>query len=208
MKQIVLLAIVMVSCQDNNVDSKEKPVAVNKESKTEVITLAGGCFWCTEAVFKKVRGVINVDSGYIGGTVKNPSYKEVCTGETGHAEAVKITFNPKEITLVEILEVFFATHDPTSLNKQGADEGTQYRSEIFYYSDIQKQIAEELIAKLTAKKAFSKKIVTKVSPATPFYIAESHHQDYYENNSYQGYCQLVIAPKLLKLSEKFSSKLK
>ncbi|MEQ3661087.1 MAG: peptide-methionine (S)-S-oxide reductase MsrA [Flavobacterium sp.] len=181
---------------------------MNIENNMEVATFAGGCFWCTEAIFTELKGVEKVVSGYTGGTVKNPSYREICNGTTGHAEAIQITFNPKEIAFEDLLEVFFGTHDPTTLNRQGADVGTQYRSEIFYHSQEQKEKAEDYIKFIEKEKLYSKPIVTKVSSAVVFYKAEEYHQDYYASNSEQGYCQMVIAPKLEKLRKYYKSKLK
>ncbi len=186
----------------------KEPVKIKVKEGMEVATFAGGCFWCTEAVFLEIKGVEKVVSGYIGGTTKNPTYKDICTGETGHAEAIQITFNPNEVAYEDLLEVFFATHDPTTLNRQGADVGTQYRSEIFYHSEVQKTKAENYIQLLEKEKLYDKKIVTKVSSATVFYNAEEYHQNYYNQNSSQGYCQMVIAPKLEKLRKYYKSKLK
>ncbi|MEZ4853829.1 peptide-methionine (S)-S-oxide reductase MsrA [Flavobacterium sp.] len=178
------------------------------EEGKQIAIFAGGCFWCTEAVFTNLKGVEKVTSGYIGGTTQNPTYKEICTGTTGHAEAIKIVYNPVEIPYEDLLEIFFTAHDPTTLNRQGADVGTQYRSEIFYTTDIQKQKAENYIKWLTAEKLYNSPIVTKVSAATTFYPAEAYHQDYYNSNSEQGYCRMVIAPKLEKLRKHYASKLK
>lgn len=177
-------------------------------TKTETAIFAGGCFWCTEAFFTDLKGVEKVVSGYIGGKTENPTYKEVCEGYSGHAEAIQITFNPDEVAYEDLLEIFFATHDPTTLNRQGADVGTQYRSEIFYTSEAQKAAAENFIKLLTDQKIFDKKIVTKISSATTFYPAEDYHQDYYAQNPNQPYCQAVIAPKLAKLQKNYKSKLK
>ncbi|KAF2519338.1 peptide-methionine (S)-S-oxide reductase MsrA [Flavobacterium salilacus subsp. salilacus] len=177
-------------------------------TKTETAIFAGGCFWCTEAFFIDLKGVEKVVSGYIGGKTENPTYKEVCSGYTGHAEAIKITFNPDEVAYEDLLEIFFATHDPTTLNRQGADVGTQYRSEIFYTTEAQKTTAENFIKLLTGQNIFDKKIVTKVSKATTFYPAEDYHQDYYAQNENQPYCQAVITPKLEKLKKNYKSKLK
>lgn len=179
-----------------------------KLQKNEKITFAGGCFWCTEAIFQNIKGVQRVTSGYIGGTTKNPTYKEICTGTTNHAEAIEIEFNPTEITLENLLEVFFATHNPTTLNKQGADVGTQYRSEIFYHTIAQKEKAMQYIQLLEKEKIFTQPIVTKLSKATTFYKAENYHQNYYKNNNSQPYCEMVITPKLNKLRKYYSSKLK
>ncbi|MCO6175700.1 peptide-methionine (S)-S-oxide reductase MsrA [Flavobacterium sp. NRK F10] len=178
------------------------------DKHNEIATFAGGCFWCTEAIFQEVKGVKKVVSGYIGGTTKNPTYKEVCTGATGHAEAIQITFDPTEVAYEDLLEIFFGTHDPTTLNRQGADVGTQYRSEIFYYTQAQKEKAEHYIQLIEKEKLYTKPIVTKVSPASEFYPAEDYHQDYYSQNASQGYCQMVIAPKLEKLRKYYHSKLK
>ncbi|MBE9576861.1 peptide-methionine (S)-S-oxide reductase MsrA [Flavobacterium aquaticum] len=186
----------------------KEPVKVKVKEGMEVATFAGGCFWCTEAVFLEIKGVEKVVSGYIGGKTVNPTYKEICTGETGHAEAIQITFNPNEVAYEDLLEIFFGTHDPTTLNRQGADVGTQYRSEIFYHSEAQKTKAENYIQLLEKEKLYDKKIVTKVSSATVFYPAEDYHQNYYNQNSSQGYCQMVIAPKLEKLRKYYKSKLK
>ena len=176
--------------------------------KTEQALLGGGCFWCLEAVFEQLRGVQKVESGYAGGTVPNPTYKAVCTGATNHAEVVRITFEPSVISFRELLEVFFATHDPTTLNRQGADVGTQYRSVIFYYTNEQKEAANAVMADLTAQHVFSGPIVTKVEPAPEFYKAEDYHQGYYRANPMQGYCQAVINPKLAKARKAFAAKLK
>ena len=186
----------------------KEPVKVKVKEGMEVATFAGGCFWCTEAVFLEIKGVEKVVSGYIGGKTVNPTYKDICTGETGHAEAIQITFNPNEVAFEDLLEVFFGTHDPTTLNRQGADVGTQYRSAIFYHSEAQKTKAENYIQLLEKEKLYDKKIVTKVSSATVFYPAEDYHQNYYNQNSSQGYCQMVIAPKLEKLRKYYKSKLK
>ena len=179
-----------------------------KESTLEQITLGGGCFWCIEAVFEELKGVKKVESGYSGGQKANPTYKEVCSGNTGHVEVVNITFDPAEISLEELLEVFFTVHDPTTLNRQGADVGTQYRSEIFYHNQQQKEISEKVIATLNKEKAFAKPIVTKVTAFDKFYIAEDYHQEYYQLNKTQPYCQAVIKPKMDKLHKVFKDKLK
>lgn len=174
----------------------------------EVATLGGGCFWCLEAVFDQLQGVEHVESGYSGGWVPNPTYKQVCTGNTGHAEVVQITFDPRQISYRELLEVFFAIHDPTTLNRQGADVGTQYRSVIFYHTPAQKAIAEETIRELNAARIWPNPIVTQVVPFEAFYIAEDYHQEYFANNPYQPYCQVVIAPKVSKFRQKFAHRLK
>ena len=168
---------------------------------------AGGCFWCTEAVFQRLNGVKEVISGYTGGSIKNPAYREICTGRTGHAEAIKIVFDASEVTYTELLEVFFATHDPTTLNRQGNDVGTQYRSEIFYTSEDQKREAEDFIALLEKERVFGSPIVTAVTEEKPFYHAEIEHQNYYNDNKLQPYCQFIINPKIKKLNKHFSKKL-
>ncbi len=173
-----------------------------------VATLGGGCFWCLEAVFEQLRGVERVESGYAGGDVPDPTYEDVCTGTTGHAEAVQVTFDPAVISYRAILEVFFATHDPTTLNRQGADVGTQYRSAIFYHSPAQQQIAAQVIAELNAEKIWGRPIVTAVVPLTTFYRAEDYHQGYFRGHARQGYCQTVIAPKVAKLRKQFADQLR
>jgi len=174
----------------------------------ETAIFAGGCFWCTEAVFQRLEGVHHVISGYTGGNIKNPAYREICTGRTGHAEGIKIEFDPAIISYRELLEVFFATHDPTTLNRQGNDVGTQYRSEIFYTSDAQKQTAEDFIMLLNQENVFGKAVVTAVTAEKPFYLAEDDHQNYYNENKSQPYCQFIIDPKIKKLTKHFSEKLK
>ena len=166
-------------------------------------TFAGGCFWCTEAVFERLAGVKGVVSGYLGGAVPNPTYKDVCTGLTGHAEAVEIDYDPAVVSYEKLLEVFFATHDPTTKNRQGADVGTQYRSGVFYHDDDQKRIAEEVIKRLDASGKYPPRIVTEVTKATTFYPAEDYHQDYFANNPGQGYCRAVVAPKVDKVQKVF-----
>ena len=174
----------------------------------EMATLAGGCFWCLEAVYDRMKGVESVESGYIGGKVPNPTYEAVCTGHTGHAEAVQISFDPKVVSYRELLEVFFVIHDPTTLNRQGHDVGTQYRSAIFYHSPEQKAVAEDVIAVLTKEKIFDDPIVTEVVPAGPFYAAEDYHQEYFVRNPTQGYCVAVVNPKVAKFRKLFTEKLK
>lgn len=173
----------------------------------ETAIFAGGCFWCTEAVFQRLRGVHEVVSGYTGGHIKNPAYREICTGRTGHAEAIKIVFDPEQISFVDLMEVFFATHDPTQLNRQGNDVGTQYRSEIFYTSERQKSEAEAFIANLEKEKVFDAPIVTAVSEEKPFYVAEEDHQNFYTQHRSQPYCQFIIDPKIKKLTSIFADKL-
>jgi peptide-methionine (S)-S-oxide reductase len=181
---------------------------MNSTGKKEVATLAGGCFWCLEAVYNDLRGVEKVVSGYSGGRVANPTYEEVCRGKTGHAEVVQITFDPQVLSFKELLEVFFTIHDPTTLNRQGADVGTQYRSAIYYHSPEQKEVADKVIADITAKKIWGDPIVTEVTKLDVFYPAEEYHQRYYERNPNQGYCRMVIEPKVIKFRRQFMSKLK
>jgi len=181
---------------------------MEKEAKMEMATFAGGCFWCTEAVFLELKGVEAVVSGYIGGKTINPTYKEICQGDTGHAEAIQITFDSNVISFGELLELFFATHDPTTLNRQGNDVGTQYRSEIFYHNEEQRLIAEDFIQFLTQEAVFEKPIVTEVSAASTFFAAEDYHQNYYNQNKTQGYCAFVITPKIDKVRQYFKEKLK
>lgn len=176
------------------------------EVATEVAILGGGCFWCLEAVFDALQGVVSVESGYMGGHIKHPSYREVCEGDTGHVEVVRVTFNAGILSYKEILEVFFAIHDPTTLNRQGNDAGTQYRSAIFYETPQQQQQAQQVIAELT--KAFPSPIVTDVVPASVFYMAEDYHQEYFAHNARQPYCQLVVAPKFAKFRKQFADKIK
>lgn len=206
MKNIMLIILVFATA---NIDAQSILTKKLKMSdKLEIATLANGCFWCTEAIFQRLNGLEKVTSGYSGGKVKNPTYNEVTLGETGHAEAIQIQFDPEVITFQEILDVFFATHDPTTLNRQGYDMGTQYRSAIFYHSTAQKDVAEAFIKALTEAKVFEKKIVTQVTPFEAFYEAETYHQNYYNNNKNQGYCVAVINPKLDKFIKKYKDKLK
>jgi peptide-methionine (S)-S-oxide reductase len=174
----------------------------------EFATLGGGCFWCLEAVFEQVIGIEKVVSGYSGGAVRNPTYQQVCNGSTGHAEVIQLTFDPRVTSYREILQIFFAMHDPTTLNRQGADAGTQYRSVIFYHAPEQKQIAETLIAELNAEKIWGQPIVTELAPLETFFAAEGYHQGYYRANPAQGYCQAVVAPKVAKFRKHFLEKLK
>ena len=181
---------------------------MNKQNiDLEIAILANGCFWCTEAVFQRLNGVKEVISGYTGGKIKKPAYREICTGRTGHAEAIKISYDPKQITFEELLEVFFATHDPTTLNRQGNDVGTQYRSEIFYTTEQQRIAAQEFIAYLEKEKVFGSPIVTAISEEKIFYTAEQDHQNYYNNNKLQPYCQFIINPKIDKIKKYYADKL-
>lgn len=177
-------------------------------NELEVITLASGCFWCTEAVFKRVNGVVSAVSGYSGGSADNPNYDQVCSGRTGHAEAVQVKFNPKVVSLEQILEIFWYTHDPTTLDRQGNDIGTQYRSAVFYNSQSQKDTALKIKNDLESKKIYSNPIVTEITPFKNFYQAEEYHKDYYDNNRAAPYCSYVIDPKVNKLLTKFSASLK
>ncbi|MCU4175371.1 peptide-methionine (S)-S-oxide reductase MsrA [Carboxylicivirga sp. N1Y90] len=183
--------------------------SINMQAQdTAVATFGGGCFWCTEAIFLKLKGVDKVESGYSGGESKNPTYKEICTGLTGHAEVIHITYQPALIEFEDLLEVFFATHDPTTLNRQGADVGTQYRSVVFYHNEQQKSKSEFIIQELNRQSAFDDPIVTEVSAFDVFYPAEGYHQDYYSNNKNQPYCRAVVGPKVEKFKKAFSDILK
>ena len=188
--------------------SQEFAKSQSTGSGLQVATLGGGCFWCLDPIFKDLKGVVNVVVGYSGGTVKNPSYRLVCTGTTGHAEAVQISFDPKVISYKELLKIFFGFHDPTTLNRQGADVGTQYRSVIFYHDEMQKNIAEETIAEIDKAGIWGKPIVTEVTPFEAFYPAEDYHQDYFKNNPTQGYCRVVIAPKVTKFRKYYAEMIK
>jgi len=176
--------------------------------KKEVILLGGGCFWCTEAVFQRLEGVESVVSGYAGGLIEHPSYQQICTGKTGHAEVIKVTFDPEIISLETLLEVFWATHDPTTLNRQGADVGPQYRSAIFYLNEYQRELAEKMKAELNLSGVFDSPLVTEITAFSNFYPAENYHQEYYNQNGMQPYCQFVVKPKVDKLKKHFAEKLK
>ena len=180
----------------------------NQDKTLEVATLGGGCFWCLEAAFEQIRGVVKVESGYSGGTTPTPSYQKVCTGSTGHAEVVQVTFDPDIVSFKEILEIFFTTHDPTTLNQQGADIGTQYRSVILYHTGKQKETSKQVIEELEASKVWANPIVTQVVPLEKFHKAEEYHSKYFSRNPDAGYCKVVIAPKIAKLRKKYSEKLK
>ena len=181
---------------------------MNQAVSFEVATIAGGCFWCIEAVFREVDGVEYVVSGYTGGTTVNPTYEQVCAGETGHAEAIQVSFNPSKISYREILEIFFSVHDPTTLNRQGTDVGTQYRSAIFYHNDQQRTVAEELIGELNKTNVWKKPIVTQIVPMDKFYPAEEYHWEYFSRNPEQAYCQMVISPKVSKFRKRWTKRLK
>ncbi|MCF6297812.1 MAG: peptide-methionine (S)-S-oxide reductase MsrA [Flavobacteriaceae bacterium] len=178
------------------------------ENNLAVATFGNGCFWCTEAIFQQLKGVEAVVPGYTGGETKNPTYDDICTGLTGHAEVIQITYNPKTISYRELLDVFFYTHNPTTLNRQGADIGTQYRSAIFYHDNEQKKEAEKIIIQLELEKVYDDKIVTEITKIGKFYLAENYHKNYYNNNKNKGYCKAVIDPKLRKFQKKYKEKLK
>lgn len=207
----LILFTAVSGCQSQSEGSKSKGLPmdemVKNGSQTEVAVFGAGCFWCVEAVFQELNGVILVESGYMGGEVENPTYKAVCSGTTGHAEVARITFDPSIISYPELLEVLWTTHDPTTMNKQGADVGTQYRSAVFYMNERQRTEAEKSKAEV-ATKIWDKPIVTEITAASTFYKAEDYHQNYYALNEGAGYCQFVISPKILKVREKFASKLK
>lgn len=212
MKKLLLLIIVsllVTNCVTKNKSMKKfEPIAMLPEDGREVAIFAGGCFWCTEAIFLELKGVESVTSGYTGGTTQNPTYEDVCLGYTGHAEAIKVVFNPDTITYAELLEIFFSTHDPTTLNRQGADVGSQYRSEIYATTTNQKQLAKAYIDLLNQENTFGKTVVTNVSDATTFYVAENYHQNYYNLNRDKSYCTYVITPKIDKVREVYEDKLK
>lgn len=204
---ISIIALLFASYQVNSNDLTYNTLIMS-EDNYEVAIFAGGCFWCTEAIFERVKGVLTAESGYSGGHIVNPSYREVCTGNTGHAEAIRITFDPSIVSYVELLEIFFKTHDPTTLNRQGADVGTQYRSAIFYKSPEQRKQAEEIIEALEREHIWKDPIVTEVTAFTNFFVAEDYHQEYYDNNASQGYCRMVIQPKIDKFEKVFRDKMK
>lgn len=217
MRKLAFLVLMTVLISLGIAWAKEPKAPAQKERETQVTkdkdnlqkaTFAGGCFWCTEAVFQQLKGVYKVTSGYTGGQTQNPSYEQICSGDTGHAEAIEISYDPKEITFAELLEVHFKTHDPTSLNRQGNDVGTQYRSSVFYHTPEQKAATEEIISELNAQKVYNDPIVTEVVPESVFYAAEDYHQDYYSNNPRQGYCAMVITPKVEKFRKIFADKIR
>jgi peptide-methionine (S)-S-oxide reductase len=207
---VFLITITLIGCNESKSEAKREMIKNmnDKNSNLETATFGSGCFWCTEAIFERVNGVVSVVSGYSGGTVDNPSYKEVCNGTTGHAECTQITFDSSVVSYDELLEIFWKTHDPTTLNKQGNDVGTQYRSVIFYHNDVQKQKAEFYKNKLSEEKIWDKPIITEITKFDKFYPAEDYHQEYYENNPNQGYCSFVITPKVEKFEKIFKDKLK
>jgi peptide-methionine (S)-S-oxide reductase len=204
MKAFTLLASLIMAISVQAQNSTQKTMSTSLETAT----LGSGCFWCTEAFFLEVKGIESVVSGYSGGKVKNPTYREVCTGLTGHAEVIQVKFDPKVISYADVLEIFWNTHDPTTLNKQGADEGPQYRSVVFYHNDAQKKTAEEYKNQLDKSGVFKNPIVTEISPFSVFYPAEEYHQNYYALNPNQGYCQYVIRPKVEKFRKQYAAKLK
>ena len=212
---ILSLTLLLFTCQTNSTnsimekkssDQLEKNASILPKIKIEETTLGAGCFWCIEAIFENLDGVVSVSSGYTGGRVKNPTYEAVCSGKTGHAEVARIVFDPKKLSFAEILDVFWGTHDPTTLNKQGNDEGTQYRSAIFYHNKEQKEIAEKSIKE--AAKIFDEPIVTEITALGTYYKAENYHQDYFKRNPNQPYCTFVIKPKMAKFRKQFQDKLK
>jgi peptide-methionine (S)-S-oxide reductase len=208
---IITLTTLMSCAENNNSNTNMTSDLTSMQSsnyKTDTATFGTGCFWCTEAIFEQLKGVLKVSSGYSGGHVDNPTYKDVCDGTTGHAEVVQVVYDPEKITYDELLEVFWQTHDPTTLNRQGNDVGTQYRSAIFFHNDEQKQKAEKYKAELNTSGAFKNPIVTEIAPFSKFYVAENYHQDYYNNNGSQPYCYYVIKPKMEKFQKVFKEKIK
>ena len=206
-KKIALstLIIVLISI---NIATTKKQTIMPESKNIQLATFGGGCFWCTEAIFQELEGVISVEAGYAGGTVYNPSYEEVCTGTTGHAEVIRIKYDPSKVAYELLLEVFFNTHNPTTLNRQGADRGTQYRSVIFYHTEAQHLKAKKMIQEMNEARVFDQPIVTEVVPISNYFKAENYHQNYYENNPINGYCHAVINPKLTKFMKQYKDKLK
>lgn len=200
--------LVLSSCAQTTAEQGKAPMPKEAERETQLATFGAGCFWCVEAVFQRLRGVVSVESGYAGGTVDNPTYKQICTGTTGHAEVCQIRYEPAKISFDELLEVFWKTHDPTTLNRQGADVGTQYRSVIFYHDDQQRVQAQRRKRELDQSGAWNAPIVTEISPLIKFFKAEDYHQNYFRSNPQQGYCQFVIRPKMKKFEKVFQDKLK
>jgi len=204
MNKLKIVALLLLTVVLNN-----RPAAAQSAAAgIEKATFGMGCFWCSEAVFQRLKGVVKVESGYSGGTVKNPSYEDVCTGTTGHAEAIQVTYQPNVISYKELLEIFWTMHDPTTLNRQGADEGTQYRSVIFYHTPAQKVMAEAYKTELNKQNVYPDPIVTAINPFTSFYVAENYHQNYFNLNGKEPYCRMVIQPKVDKLEKVFKQKLK
>lgn len=206
--RIPVLALLLFFAYGSMAQKSETKTLSTMKNGLALATFGSGCFWCTEAVFQRVKGVEKVVSGYMGGRTKNPTYKDVTSGMTGHAEVIQLTYNPSVISYDELLEIFWGTHDPTTLNRQGADVGTQYRSVVFYHAEDQKRLADSYKRKLDASKAFDKPIVTEISPATEFYVAEDYHQNYFNLNSNAPYCSYVIQPKLEKFKKVFQDKVK
>ena len=208
-KHILIVGVILFSSYMGISQNKEKIMSKKKDmEKLDTAVFGSGCFWCTEAIFEEVKGVKKAESGYAGGEVSNPTYREVCSGATGHAEVVRVLYDPEEVGFEELLEIFWKTHNPTTLNRQGADVGTQYRSVIYYTSENQKQIAERIKKELDESGAWDNPIVTEIVPLDKFYPAEEHHQDYFEKNPYEGYCQFVIGPKMKKFRKVFQEQLK
>ncbi len=205
---VILMTLIPAAFSRGLSMNDDQAQSMGSAGDTGIATLGGGCFWCLEAVFEDMEGVTKVVSGYSGGTVQDPSYEDVCSGETGHAEVVQIEFDPRVVSYDELLDVFFTIHDPTTANRQGADVGTQYRSVIFYHDDRQKQIAEKKIHELESSKKWRGPIVTEIVPFKTFYRAEDYHQDYFKKNPHAGYCQAVVAPKVLKFREFFPERVK
>ena len=205
----IIFGFILISCNAHKGEETKKEIQIQiKTIDMETITLGAGCFWCVEAIFQDIKGVESVVSGYANGAVKNPSYKEVCSGTTGHAEVCQLTYDPKVVSLTKILEVFWQTHDPTTLNRQGADAGTQYRSGIYYHNEAQKEVATDIFNKLDDAGAFNDPIVTEIKAIENFYPAEDYHQDYFDTNGTQPYCTAVIRPKVEKFKKTFSDILK
>ena len=208
MKTFISILVVSVLMVSGSVAVGQSNKTKGKTMQHEVATLGAGCFWCVEAIYQQLEGVVKVESGYSGGQVAHPTYEEVCTGRTGHAEVIQVTFDPQKISFKELLEVFFRTHDPTTLNRQGADVGTQYRSAIFYHSEEQRKTAEAVKQETDAAKIWDDPIVTEIARFDAFYKAEEYHQNYYNQNANQPYCRMVINPKLSKFKKEFKNKLK
>lgn len=204
----VLFMITLMACNQGNAINKTTSIMENNNTALDTATFGSGCFWCSEAIFQRVNGVKFVASGYSGGKRPNPTYDQVSSGATGHAEVIQITYNPQEVSYDQLLEIFWKTHDPTTLNRQGADVGTQYRSVVFYHNEAQKQTAESIKAELNASGAWNNPIVTEISPFTAFYKAENYHQNYYNNNKNAPYCNFVIVPKLEKFEKVFKDRMK
>ena len=208
MKRVVLLLLTVFFFLMSGASPFNNTDMTKSENNYEIVTLGAGCFWCVEAIFEKTRGVINVASGYSGGKMPNPTYREVTSGRTGHAEVVQVKYDPSVLSFAKLLEIFFMTHDPTTLNRQGADIGTQYRSAIFYHTEEQKRVAEEVKAMLDKEIIWKDPIVTEITAYSSFYIAEDYHQEYFRNNPDQGYCRIVISPKIDKFEKLFRDYLK